>query len=78
VQLLKARRLHSSTSTTNEKFAQIEELIEKEVKKLPLPKVMGDGPAYDPKQTSELDLLVKQEVKSRLSRERQSNKRYLT
>lgn len=32
-----------------QKFAQIEELIEKEVKKLPLPKVMGDGPIYDPK-----------------------------
>ncbi len=30
------------------KFAQIEELIEKEVRKLPLPKVMGEGPAYEP------------------------------
>lgn len=31
------------------KFAQIEELIGKEIRKIPLPKVMGEGPIYDPK-----------------------------
>jgi ATP-dependent RNA helicase RhlE len=31
------------------KFGQIEYLIEKEVRKIPLPAVMGEGPVYDPK-----------------------------